>query len=45
MKKNNKNYSEVIPKALKDHIKKKFNCSSYLANECTKNLISKTNEI
>lgn len=43
MQQNNKDYSEFIPKALEEHIKQKFNCSSYLAKLCAEDLTSKTN--
>jgi hypothetical protein len=44
MQKNKKDYSEIIPKALENHIRSKFKCSLYLARLCVQDLITK-NEV
>jgi hypothetical protein len=38
-------YSQIIPKALENHIRVKFKCSLYLARLCAQDLISKNNEV
>lgn len=41
MSKTKKDYSEFVPKALRQYIKSKFKCSPYLARLCAQDLISK----
>lgn len=42
--KKNKPYSENIPQAINDYIKKRFKCSKYLAKQITNELIKESEE-
>lgn len=39
MQRTNRDYSDFIPKALTEYIKKKYKCSTYLAKQCCQDLI------